>query len=115
MAKANQKTALISSTLLDLPIHRAKVRDACLNQNVLPKMMEQLPASDADAIRVSLEMVDQADIYIGIFAWRYGYVPDGHEVSITEMELNRALDRGIPIVVSYSPGPHSDHRHGRYG
>ena len=61
--------------------------------------MEHLPARDADAIRVSLEMVDEADIYIGIYAWRYGHIPEGHDISITEMELNRAVERGIPILV----------------
>jgi len=27
--------------------------------------------------------VDEADIYIGIYAWRYGHVPAWHDVSIT--------------------------------
>jgi hypothetical protein len=60
--------------------------------------MKNLPARDADAIRVSLELVDEADIYIGIFAHRYGYVPEGHDISVTEMEFNRALERKIPIL-----------------
>ena len=51
--------------------------DACLRQGIFPSAMEHLPARDADAIRVSLEMVDEADIYIGIYAWRYGHVPEG--------------------------------------
>ena len=41
-------------------------------------------------------MVDKADIYIGIYAWRYGWVPDfdnPEKISITEMEFNRALER----------------------
>ena len=68
--------------------------------------MEHLPASDKDPIRVSLEMVDEADIYIGIYAWRYGHIPEGHDISITEMELNRADERGIPILVFTM---HQDH------
>jgi tetratricopeptide (TPR) repeat protein len=91
--------AMISSTSLDLPEHRQQAIDACLRQSVFPIAMEQLPARDADAIRVSLEMVDKADIYIGIFAWRYGYVPEGRDISVTEMEFNRAVERGIPILV----------------
>jgi hypothetical protein len=42
---------------------------------------------------VSLEMVDQADIYLGIYTWRYGWVPQGQTISITEMELDRAVER----------------------
>jgi hypothetical protein len=72
-----RKTAMISSTSVDLPEPRKEAMDACLRQGIFPRAMEHLPARDADAIRVSLEMVDEADIYIGIYAWRYGHVPEG--------------------------------------
>ncbi|GAB6141578.1 hypothetical protein JCM14076_23070 [Methylosoma difficile] len=97
---------MISSTALDLPEHRQQAIDACLRQGVFPKAMEHLPARDADAIRVSLEMVDAADIYIGIYAWRYGHVPDGYDISVTEMEFDHAVNRGIPILVFLI---HKDH------
>lgn len=93
---------MLSSTSLDLPEHRKEVMDACLRQDIFPKAMEHLPARDADAVRVSLEMVDEADIYIGIYAWRYGHIPEGQDISITEMELNRAVERGIPILIFLS-------------
>lgn len=99
MADNKRKTVMISSTARDLPDHRKEVLDACLRQSMFPDMMEHLPASDSDAIRVSLDMVDRADIYLGIYAYRYGYVPEGHETSITEMEYNRAVERGIPRVL----------------
>lgn len=91
--------AIISSTARDLPEHRKEALDACLRQSMLPVMMEHLPASDAEAIGASLKMVDEADIYIGIFAHRYGYVPKGHDISITEMEYNRAKGREIPRLI----------------
>jgi hypothetical protein len=91
-----KKVAMVSSTMLDLPDHRREVREACLRQDIFPLMMESLPASDMDAVSVSLGMVDRADIYIGVFAYRYGHVPAGCEISITEMEYNRACERGIP-------------------
>jgi hypothetical protein len=97
--KPKRKTAMISSTSVDLPEHRQQAMEACLRQGIFPRAMEHLPARDADAIRVSLEMVDEADIYIGIYAWRYGHVPEGHDISITEMEFNRAVKRGIPVLV----------------
>jgi Domain of unknown function (DUF4062) len=99
MNKPGQKTAMISSTSIDLPLHRPEVRDACLREGYFPEMMESLPARDADAIKVSLEMVDRADVYIGIYAWRYGHIPEGQDFSITEMEFNRAVEREIPILV----------------
>lgn len=84
---------MISSTAADLPEHRKQVVEACLRESVFPIGMEQLPARDASGIQASLEMVDRADIYIGIYAWRYGWVPDGSDISITEMEFNRAVER----------------------
>src|ERR1022692_1332427 len=100
------KNAMISSTSLDLPEHRKAAMDACLRQSFFPLMMEHLPASDDDAIRESLRMVDDADVYLGILAYRYGYVPKGHAISITEMEYNRASERGIPRLMFVM---HKDH------
>ena len=91
-----RKNVMISSTARDLPEHRKEVLDACLRQGMFPLMMEHLPASDADAIRISMEMVDKADIYLLILAHRYGTLPAGHGISITEMEYNRAVARKIP-------------------
>jgi len=99
--------AMVSSTARDLPDHRQQVMDACLRQGVFPTMMEHLPASDADAIGASLAMVDQADIYLGVFAFRYGYVPAGHDISITEIEYNRAVERKIPRLIFLMHEEHS--------
>ncbi|HKS41868.1 MAG TPA: DUF4062 domain-containing protein [Blastocatellia bacterium] len=95
----NKKKVFVSSTARDLPEHRKEVMDACLRQGMFPKMMEHLPASDANAIAESLRLVDEADIYVGIFAHRYGYVPKGYDISITEMEYNRAVELGIPRLI----------------
>ncbi|HEY6410742.1 MAG TPA: DUF4062 domain-containing protein, partial [Ktedonobacteraceae bacterium] len=105
-ASTNRKTLMISSTARDLPEHRKEVLDACLRQGMFPVMMEHLPASDADAIAESLRMVNEADIYLGIFAHRYGYIPRDHAISITEMEYNRAVERGIPRLIFLM---HEDH------
>ncbi len=90
---------MISSTVRDLPLHREKVLDACLRQGFFPKRMEDLPAVDADAIAASLALVDEATVYLGIFAYRYGHVPDGHDISITEMEYDRAVERDIHRLI----------------
>src|SRR5436305_5352568 len=101
-----KKVVIISSTARDLPEHREQVMDACLRQGMFPKMMEHLPALDAEAISTSLALVDEADIYVGVFAHRYGYVPKGYDISITEMEYNRAVKRGIPRLIFIM---HDDH------
>jgi hypothetical protein len=111
-ASQGRPVVVISSTLRDLPEHRKEVKEACLRQGTTPKMQEHLPASGsgagvgAEALRVSLAMVDEAEIYLGVFAHRYGYVPEGHEVSVTEMEYDRAVERGIARLVFLM---HDDH------
>jgi hypothetical protein len=97
---------MISSTALDLPDHRGEIREGCERAGFEPHVMEKLPALDADAIAASLRMVDEADVYVGVFAFRYGYVPNGHDISITEMEYNRAVERGMPRLVFFM---HDDH------
>src|ERR1017187_7442576 len=87
-----QKRVMISSTARDLPDHPGQVEDACLRQGFFPVMMEHLPPAD-QAISASLRMVDSAEIYVGIIAYRYGTVPAGYDISITEMEYNRAVER----------------------
>ena len=93
------RVVMLSSTTRDLPRHREQVMSACLQQNLFPKMMEHLPASDANAIRASMRMVDEADVYVGVIGFRYGYVPKKHKVSVTEMEYQRAGKRGIPRLM----------------
>jgi tetratricopeptide (TPR) repeat protein len=93
---------MISSTARDLPDHRKEVMEACLRQGMFPMMMENLPALDAEAISASIALVDETDIYVGVFAHRYGYVPkenNPQQISITEMEYNRAAERKIPRLI----------------
>lgn len=104
------KKAMISSTARDLPKHREQVESACHRLKVFAsEMMENLSAEDANAVEVSLRLVNQADVYIGIFAYRYGFVPDYDNpsgISITEMEYDRAVERGIPRLIFFM---HDDH------
>jgi tetratricopeptide (TPR) repeat protein len=97
---------LISSTALDLPEHRRHARDACERMSMLPLVQEQLAASPAGALAESYRLVDQADFYLGIFAFRYGTVPDGQEKSISELEYDRAVKRGIPTFIFIAHDEH---------
>jgi hypothetical protein len=46
-----------------------------------------------------MRLVDEADVYLGIFGHRYGKIPDGHSISTTEMEHDRAVKRSIPRLI----------------
>ena len=90
-----------------MPEHREQVRLACQRAGFSSdQMMENLTALDADAVDVSLAMVEDADIYLGIFAYRYGYVPDDADISITEMEYDRAVELTKPRLIFFI---HEDH------
>src|ERR1700686_544202 len=93
------KKVMGSSTALDLPEHRKEVLDAGVRQGMFPGMMERLPAGDAARIAEPLRMVNEADIYLGIFAYRYGHIPKGYDISVTEMEYKRAVEQGIPRLI----------------
>jgi len=101
---------MISSTSKDLPLHRERAIRVVQLRGFFPQIMENLTASDRDAITDSLRLVDEAEIYVGIFGKRYGYVPDDprnpDKISITEMEYRRALERGIPVLCFVM---HEDH------
>ncbi len=86
----------IGSTKDDLIKHREAVRDAVIACDCQPVMMEYWPAMDANAVKACMDKVDESDIYIGIFAHRYGFCPAGSDISITEMEFNRATDNNLP-------------------
>ncbi len=109
-SKRKRLDVMISSTSKDLPLHRAKATDAILNVGMHPLRMEDLAAQRDDAIAVSLAMVDEAEVYIGIFGYRYGYIPDDSrnpgKVSITELEYRRAIERGIAVLIFLM---HEDH------
>ena len=106
MTRNQRRIVMISSTARDLPEHREEIRLGCQRAGFEVRMMEHLPALDADAIKASLDMVDEADIYVGVFAYRYGYVPEGYDISITEMEYNRAVAQKKSRLIFFI---HEDH------
>jgi tetratricopeptide (TPR) repeat protein len=107
MTSNQRRVVMISSTARDLPEHREQVRLACIRAGFEPRwMMEHLTAEDASAVEVSLRMVEEADVYLGILAYRYGTIPPGYDVSITEMEYNQAIKLDKPRLIFFI---HKDH------
>jgi hypothetical protein len=118
-APATERLAvMISSTSLDLPRHRAAVSEAILRVGWYPLAMEHGSAEPgSNALSYSWRLVDQADLFVGIIAFRYGYMPadpatnpDGW--SVTEHEYRRAIQRGIPVLIFLMHDDHPDARQG---
>lgn len=89
------KSVFISSTSSDLVEHRAAVNEALRRGGYHAVDMEYFGARSGDPTTACLDEVEEADIFVGIYARRYGFVPDGSDVSITEMEFDyaRHLDK----------------------
>jgi hypothetical protein len=61
--------------------------------------MEYYGAADERPVDKCLRDVEECELYIGIFALRYGFVPPGQDYSITELEYRRAREKGIPRLI----------------
>lgn len=96
-----QLKVMISGTFRDLVEYRKQAVEACLRLGMEPLTMEAPSAGPDDGSEFSLSAVDRADIYLLILGHRYGYVPrvnNPAQVSIVELEYNRALELGIPCL-----------------
>jgi hypothetical protein len=61
--------------------------------------MEDYVASDKRPLQKCLTDVATCDIYIGLFAWRYGYIPPNHKKSITELEYQQATTSKLERLI----------------
>lgn len=89
-------SVFISSTSSDLKEHRAAVREALLNAGYHPIDMADFMARAEGATEACLKEVAEGDLFVGIYAWRYGFIPQGSRKSITEQEYDEARQLGKP-------------------
>src|SRR5262249_14123894 len=87
--------AFIGSTSTDLPEYREAARRACEELHLGVVDMRSFEAADLDTVRASLAQLEKATVYVGIFAYRYGFVVPGDDRSVTEREFDRAGELGI--------------------
>ena len=96
----------ISSTYEDLKEYReavARILRKIADAKVIA--MEDYVATDQRPLQKCLEDVSSSNIYVGIFAWRYGYRPNEpndenpNNLSITELEYRKAKEKGIPCLI----------------
>jgi tetratricopeptide (TPR) repeat protein len=92
----------VSSTFSDLKECREAVYKAlrALHHDVIA--MEDYVASDQRPLDKCLADVTASDIYVGIFAYRYGFKPkkdNPEQKSITELEFRCAVSHGKPCLL----------------
>lgn len=106
--------AFISSTSVDLAAHRRAVIDILPQDEIHAINMEGFSATRDNALQLCYDELQRADIFIGIYAYRYGFAPgpdmtytdkDGKRragdgvTGITDWEYRWAVERGIPLLL----------------
>jgi TIR domain/Domain of unknown function (DUF4062) len=93
----------ISSTYEDLREHRKAVSRSLAGMGHHVVSMENYLGTDNRPLEKALQDVISADVYVGIFAHRYGYVPVGpdnpDQLSITELEWRQAVRNKISCLI----------------
>ncbi|MFN8411434.1 MAG: DUF4062 domain-containing protein [Anaerolineales bacterium] len=86
----------ISSTYKDLIEHRKAAHDALEKLGLHVIWMEAFGARPEESTEACLNEIEESDLFIGIYAYRYGYIPIGLDISITEQEFDHAQELDKP-------------------
>ena len=87
----------LSSTYADLVEYRRHATEALERLGQQTARMEVFGARPEEPSEACFGEIDQCDLFVGIYAYRYGFVPQGSEASITELELQHAKDKAKQI------------------
>ncbi len=97
-------TIYLSSTFSDLQECRQRVYRALARLKHTVRAMEDYVARDDRPVEACLKDVADCDLYVGLFAHRYGYIVDDaarnpDKLSITELELRKAQEMGKKCLI----------------
>src|SRR5688572_21322414 len=87
----------LSSTYEDLAEYRMKAALALERLGQQGVRMEVFGARPEDASEVSFAELAASDAFVGIYAYRYGFIPSGSNTSITEQEFEYAQQNGKKV------------------
>ena len=87
----------LSSTYSDLVVHREAAARAIERLGQQGVRMEVFGARPLEPSSASVEEIGNADALVGIYAHRYGHVPPGRSISITEEEFVYAHEHNKPM------------------
>ena len=106
-------SVFVSSTFVDLAAHREALRNRLQQAGFQDVAMETLGARDERPDEECKRLAAEADYFVGIYAHRYGHIPDGAATSIVEMEYEAAANRRRLIYLVRPEHPwnpeHVDH------
>jgi hypothetical protein len=87
----------LSSTYVDLASHRKAAAEAIERLGQQVGRMEVFGARPVEPSAACLAEIDECDLFVGIYAHRYGHIPNGSHVSITEAEFDYAKANHKPL------------------
>jgi hypothetical protein len=94
------KKVFISSTFTDLEEYRESVQKGVRQLGLIDISMQNFGARDerpkSECVRIIKE---ESDFFVGIYAHRYGFIPKGEKLSITQSEYLAAAKTGIPKLI----------------
>lgn len=94
------KRVFVSSTFKDLEEHRKAVLNSIRQLGAIDVAMEHFGARDERPLSECLRLVtEETDVFVGIYAHRYGYIPKGETISISEAEYNAAGAAKLPRLI----------------
>jgi hypothetical protein len=90
----------LSSTYVDLARHRAAAQSAIRQLGAVDVSMEHFGARDERPAAECISLVkNESDLFVGVYAHKYGYMPEGAEMSISEMEYHAASEIPLPRFI----------------
>lgn len=87
----------LSSTYLDLKDHRRAAIEALQRLGHDVGQMEVFGARPDEPTEACLKEVEACELFVGVYAYKYGFVPQETGIAITEQEFNHAIKLEKPI------------------
>lgn len=76
----------VSSTYFDLTEYRQRAIEVINRYGCIPIAMEHFMAKPDEPKVVCADKITECDVFVGIYAHRYGFIPDGDKTAITQQE-----------------------------
>lgn len=102
MRQSGRPALFLSSTSADLAPFRQVALHVCQRLGAHVIAMEEFGPDPRAAVELCREKVGTADLFLGLYAHRYGYAPEGFDGrSITQLEYDWALARepAVPLLL----------------
>lgn len=96
----NTKSVFISSTFVDLKKYRTAVRAVIRRLELMDIAMEHFGSRDERPVKECRRLIrEESDVFVGIYARRYGFAPPQKKKSITAMEYDEAVRNDVPVLI----------------